>query len=137
VVIEGTAPAGWSGLRKVENWLRPGSVEKLEADVPAWKAAGWHPCELMPPPDDWGAVLPAGTSPRDVWGFDPRAGRPGDCPLPFSMVPFTARIEGQKPGSYEFQARAVDRNGFAQPEPRPYQKSGMNPVPCRTFRVEG
>ena len=50
-------------------------------------------------------------------------------------MPFTARLEGLGPGSYEFRARAVDLNGFAQPEPRPYQKSGMNLVPCQTFRV--
>ena len=36
-----------------------------------------------------------------------------------------------EPGSYEFRARAVDLNGFAQPAPRPYQKSGMNLVPCQ------
>ncbi len=33
------------------------------------------------------------------------------------------------------RARAVDRNGFAQPEPRPYPKSGLNAIPCRTIEV--
>ncbi len=135
IVIEGTAMAGWSGLKRVEYWLRPGSGEKLAEDDPAWKSATWRDCELMPPPDDWGAILPAGTAPRDVWGFDPKTGQPRDWPLPFSTVPFTAELEGLRPGSYEFRARAVDRNGFAQPEPRSYQKSGMNLVPCQTFVV--
>ena len=31
----------------------------------------------------------------------------------------------------------ADLNGFAQPEPRPYQKAGMNLVPCQTFAVTG
>ena len=44
-------------------------------------------------------------------------------------------LEGLRPGSYEIRARAVDRNGFAQPEPRPYPKSGLNAVPCQVFEV--
>ena len=128
---------GWSGLDRVEYWLRPGTGAdgKLAVDDPAWKAAAWRPCALMPAPDDWAAILPKGTSPGEVWGFDPRTGKPKDWPLPFSTVPFAARLEGLRPGPYEFRARAVDRNGFAQPEPRPYQKSGMNIVPCQTFEV--
>jgi hypothetical protein len=89
----------------------------------------------MPTPDDWAAILPRGTAPGDVWGFDRRTGRPKDWPLPFSTVPFSVRLEGLKPGSYEFRARAVDRNGFAQPEPRTYQKSGLNAIPCRIIEV--
>jgi DMSO/TMAO reductase YedYZ molybdopterin-dependent catalytic subunit len=135
VVIEGTAMAGWSGLRRVEYWLRPGTGAALAEDDPAWKSAVWRPCELMPPPEDWGAILPEGVSAKGVWGFDPDTGKPKDWPLPFSTVPFTARLVGLRPGSYEFHARAVDLNGFAQPEPRPYQKSGMNLVPCQTFTV--
>ena len=59
----------------------------------------------MPPPDDWDAILPAGTSPKEVWGFDPRTGKPKDWPLLFSTVPWSARLEGLAPGSYEFRAR--------------------------------
>jgi DMSO/TMAO reductase YedYZ molybdopterin-dependent catalytic subunit len=137
VVVEGTAMVGWSGLERVEYWLRPGTggEGKLADDDPAWKTAAWHPCALMEPPDDWPAILPAGTAPGEVWGFDPRTGRPKDWPVPFSTVPFSARLEGLRPGSYEFRARAVDRNGFAQPEPRPYAKSGLNAVPCQMFKV--
>jgi DMSO/TMAO reductase YedYZ molybdopterin-dependent catalytic subunit len=139
VVIEGTEMSGWSGLKRVEYWLRPGAGAgaTLADDDPAWKTAAWRPCELMPPPDDWSEVLPDGSSPKDVWGFDARTGQPKDWPLPFSMVPFTARLEGLRPGPYELRVRAVDLNGFAQPEPRPYQKSGMNRIPCRTFTVSG
>jgi DMSO/TMAO reductase YedYZ molybdopterin-dependent catalytic subunit len=136
IVVEGMAMAGWSGLKRVECWLRPGTGEALAEDDPAWRGAAWRPCELMPPPDDWGAILPAGTSPKEVWGFDPTSGAPRDWPLPFSMVPFTARLEVPGPGSYELRARAVDLNGFAQPEPRPYPKSGRNAIPCQTFMVE-
>ena len=137
IIIEGTAMVGWSGLKRVEYWLRPGTSPggKLANDDPAWKTAVWHPCELMTPPDDWDAILPKGTSSKEVWGFDPRTGRPKDWPVLFSMIPWTARLEDVAPGSYEIRARTVDLNGFAQPEPRPYQKSGMNLVPCRTLTV--
>jgi DMSO/TMAO reductase YedYZ molybdopterin-dependent catalytic subunit len=135
VVIEGTAMAGWSGLKRIECWVRPGTGGKLAEDDPAWKTAVWRPCELMPPPDDWDAILPVGTAPGQVWGFDPKTGRPREWPLPYSTISFIARFVGLGPGSYEFRARAVDVNGFAQPEPRPYQKSGMNLVPCQTFAV--
>jgi DMSO/TMAO reductase YedYZ molybdopterin-dependent catalytic subunit len=137
IVIEGTAMVGWSGLARVEYWLRPGTGGdgKLALHDPAWKSAVWRPCELMPPPSDWEAILPDGTSPREIWGFDSKTGQPRNWPLLFSMVPWTARLEGLAPGPYEFRARAVDLNGFAQPEPRPYQKSGMNLVPCQTWVV--
>ncbi len=89
----------------------------------------------MPPPDDWEQILPEGTSPKEIWGFDPASGKPKNWPLLYSMVSWTAQLEGLAAGSYEFRARTVDLNGFAQPEPRTYQKSGMNLVPCRTFVV--
>ena len=137
--IEGTAISGWSGLARVEYWMRPGHGESglLADDDPAWKTAVWHPCELMAPPDDWEVVLPAGTSPRQIWGFDRGTGKPKSWPLPFSTVTWTARLEGLGPGPYEFRARTVDLNGFAQPQPRPYQKSGMNLIPCLRLVVTG
>jgi DMSO/TMAO reductase YedYZ molybdopterin-dependent catalytic subunit len=137
IEVEGTAMAGWSGLRRVEYWLRPGGGEPatLADDDPAWTKAIWRPCEILSPPDDWDAILPAGTSTRDLWGFDPATGKPRSWPLPFSTVPWTARLERLQPGSYEFRVRTVDLNGYAQPEPRPYQKSGMNRIPCRTLVV--
>jgi hypothetical protein len=63
-----------------------------------------------------------------VWGFDAKTGKPKDWPLLFSMMPWTVKLDAVKPGDYEVRARAVDLNGFAQPEPRPYQKAGMNVV---------
>ena len=128
---------GGSGLKKVEYWVRPGNGAggKLDDDDPAWKTAVWRPCDLMPPPDDWESILPEGTSPRDIWGFDPRTGRPRDWPLPFSMVPFSARLDGLGPGSYEFRARTVDLNGHAQPQPRPYPKSGRNEIQYKPIVV--
>jgi DMSO/TMAO reductase YedYZ molybdopterin-dependent catalytic subunit len=136
IMREGMAMVGWSGLTRVEYWLRPSAGgEKLADDDPAWQRAVWTPCEVMPPPDDWAAILPERTSPREIWGFDRKTGKPKEWPLLFSMLPWTARLPTLPPGSYEFRARTIDLNGFDQPEPRPYQKSGMNLVPCETFVV--
>jgi DMSO/TMAO reductase YedYZ molybdopterin-dependent catalytic subunit len=137
IFMEGLAMAGWSGLKRVEYWVRPaaGDDAKLDDDDPAWKTAVWRPCELMPPPDDWEPVLPEGTSTRTIWGFDPETGKPRTWPLLFSTVSWTARLDGLKPGWHEFRVRTVDLNGFAQPEPRTYQKSGLNLIPSRSLRV--
>jgi len=136
ITIEGTAMAGWSGLKRVEYWLRPdaGTDGKLDDDDPAWVSAHWESCELMPPPTDGDGLLP-GVSSKDIWGFDPTTGRPRDWPLRFSVTPWSATLADLKPGAYEFRARTVDLNGFAQPEPRTYQKSGLNLIQCKRFTV--
>jgi hypothetical protein len=51
------------------------------------------------------------------------------------MVAFTATLQGLKPGKYEVRARAVDLNGYAQPEPRAVLKSGKNGVQMRPLEV--
>jgi DMSO/TMAO reductase YedYZ molybdopterin-dependent catalytic subunit len=137
VLIEGVAIAGCSGLKRVEYWLRTGTGAdaNLPDDDPAWKSAVWRPCELMASPKDWEAILPEGTSPKEIWGFDPTTGKPKDWPLLYSRVSWTAELKGLAPGTYEFRARTVDLNGFAQPEPRPYPKSGRNQVPYQALTV--
>jgi DMSO/TMAO reductase YedYZ molybdopterin-dependent catalytic subunit len=134
-LLEGTAMVGPSGLERVESWVRPAADGPLNDDDPAWASAPWKPCELMSPPDAWDALLPGGVSTKEIWGFDPRTGKPKSWPLPYSTVPFSVTIAGLRPGAYELWVRAVDLNGFAQPEPRPYQKSGMNRIPCQHFTV--
>ena len=61
--------------------------------------------------------------------------QPTVWPLPFSWVQWSVRLEGLASGGYEFRVRAVDRNGYAQPEPRPNPQSGIADVPCQTFVV--
>lgn len=137
LVITGVAMVGWSGLKRVEYWLRPdaGRHGELAEDDPAWQTASWKPCAIDPPPDDWGGSLPGGVLPRDVWGFDRRTGRPREWPLRFSVATWSVTLKDLPPGAYEFRARTVDLNGYAQPEPRPYPKSGRNEVQCKTFLV--
>jgi DMSO/TMAO reductase YedYZ molybdopterin-dependent catalytic subunit len=139
IVIRGTAMVGWSGLKRVECWLRPdtGTHGKLADTDPAWKTASWKPCPLDPAPDDWGGSLPEGVMPRDVWGFDAQTGRPKEWPLRFSIAHWSATLKDLAPGAYEFRVRSVDLNGYAQPEPRPYPKSGRNEIQYQPILVTG
>jgi DMSO/TMAO reductase YedYZ molybdopterin-dependent catalytic subunit len=139
VLVTGTAMVGWSGLKRVEYWLRPdtGKHGHLADDDPAWKAAKWQPCAITPPPDDWGGSLPKNVMPKDVWGFDAKTGKPRQWPMRFSVAHWTVSLKDLKPGTYEFRARSVDLNGYAQPEPRPYPKSGLNGVMYKPIVVMG
>jgi DMSO/TMAO reductase YedYZ molybdopterin-dependent catalytic subunit len=137
VPVSGLAISGWSGLRGVEYWLRPAPAQpgELADDDPAWATAQWLPCALAAPPADWSSVLPAGVSSREILGFDRRSGAPLSWPLRYSMISWSATLPALAAGSYELRARAVDLNGFAQPEPRPMLKAGKNAIPVRRFTV--
>ena len=139
VVVTGNAMVGWSGLKRVEHWLRPdaGKHGQLRDDDPAWRTARWQPCAILPPPRDWGGTLPDGVLPKDVWGFDLKTGRPKDWPMRFSWANWSVTLNNLQPGSYEFRARTVDLNDHAQPEPRPYPKSGRNEIQQRTITIMG
>jgi DMSO/TMAO reductase YedYZ molybdopterin-dependent catalytic subunit len=139
IVIRGTAMVGWSGLKRIEYWLRPdaGTHGQLAEDDPAWEAARWLPGVVEPPPADWSISLPEGVSSKDVWGFDPQTGQPKDWPLRFSVAPWSVILKDLAPGAYEFRVRTIDRNDFAQPEPRPHPKSGRNEIQYRPIMVMG
>lgn len=138
ITLRGVAIVGPSGLKGVEFWLRPdqGTHGKLDLDDPAWLSASWRPAELPPAPaPNWAAGLPDSRFPEGVAFVDAQTQRPHQWPLPFSWVPWTVRLERLDPGAYEFRVRAVDLNGFAQPEPRPNKQSGIPDIPCQTFVV--
>lgn len=133
VVVNGLAICGLSGLKRVEYSL---SRENAKADEPAAEdTASWIECRVDDPPSDWSRVLPAGVSSKQILGFDPKTGQPATWPLRYSMAGWSATLDGLAPGKYAVRARAVDMNGFAQPEPRPNQKAGMNAPEVREFEV--
>jgi DMSO/TMAO reductase YedYZ molybdopterin-dependent catalytic subunit len=131
--IGGWAISGLSGLSHVETWLRPAGPVLADND-PAWQKAVWQPAQLDAQPD-WKSVLPSGTRPQDILGFDKKTGKPLSWPLRYSMVGYSSTLRDLKPGKYEVRARTVDLNGFAQPEPRGIQKSGKNGIQVRTFTI--
>lgn len=130
LTIRGLAMSGLSGLKRVEYSL-------TSADAPADDKSkeSWVECELQDAPSDWSAVLPNGLSSKQVLGFDRNTGKPLHWPLRYIMVTWSATVPDLKPGKYEVRARAVDLNDFAQPEPRPVQKTGRNSVEVKEFEV--
>lgn len=139
VFLTGRVISGLSGLDRVEHWLRrvePGEGKpKEEPDAATLSEANWKPCDLEPLPSDWSAILPPGVFSKSLLGFDPKTGEPATWPLRYGMISWSAELEDLKPGHYEFRVRSVDLNGFAQPEPRAYQKAGKNAVETHRFEV--
>jgi DMSO/TMAO reductase YedYZ molybdopterin-dependent catalytic subunit len=137
IFMSGLALAGLSGLQRVESWLHrvEPDAKPVAQDDETYRAAPWTPCELEAPPRDWSSIFPAGVSSKDVLGFDPKTGKPLMWPLRYSMISWSATLKDLKPGKYEFRARAVDLNGFAQPEPRAIAKAGKNAVEVHKFEV--
>jgi hypothetical protein len=131
--IGGWAISGLSGLSHVETWLRPAGHVLADNDT-EWQKATWQPAQLDAQPD-WKSVLPTGTRPQDILGFNKTTGKPLSWPLRYSMVGYSTTLRDLKPGQYEVRARTVDLNGFAQPEPRSIQKSGKNGIQLRTFTI--
>jgi DMSO/TMAO reductase YedYZ molybdopterin-dependent catalytic subunit len=132
VSISGLVISGLSGLKRVEYSL---SRDSARPNEPGNDAEQWIECQLEDPPADWSTVFPAGTSPRQVLGFNPGTGQPTTWPLRYSMISWSATLKGLALGKYAVRARAVDLNGFAKPEPRPNQKAGMNALDVREFEV--
>lgn len=132
VQIGGLVISGLSGLKRVEYSLTRNAAKP---GAPDDEAGEWIECHLEEPPADWIRILPAGISPRQVLGFDPKTGQPASWPLRYSMISWSATLRNLAPGKYALRARAVDLNGFAQPEPRPIQKAGRNAPDQREFEV--
>ncbi|MBL9175593.1 MAG: molybdopterin-dependent oxidoreductase [Verrucomicrobiales bacterium] len=127
ITVGGLVISGLSGLQRVEYHLGDGS--------PTAAGDPWVEARLQGPPRDWRTILPEGVSSKTLLGFDRRTGRPLTWPLRYGMTSWSANLGKLKPGKYALRARAVDLNGFAQPEPRPNQKSGVNALELREFEV--
>ena len=52
-----------------------------------------------------------------------------------SYANWSISLDSLAPGSYELRARSVDVNGYAQPQPRPVQKSGRNRIGCHRIEI--
>jgi DMSO/TMAO reductase YedYZ molybdopterin-dependent catalytic subunit len=135
-LLTGLVISGLSGVKRVEYWVRKveGDPGRLSDDAPELLRGPWKRCEILPPPD-WKEVLPEGVQPTDLLGFDQATGKPLSWPLRYGMASYRAEIRDLKPGHYEVRARSVDRNDFAQPEPRSQRKAGKNNIQMWSFEV--
>jgi hypothetical protein len=136
VTIRGLVISGISGMERVETWIRTieGKDTTLRGHSPELLDGDWQPASIQSPPD-WKSVLPNGIKPNDLLGFDPHTGNPLSWPLRYCTAAWSATYKNLTPGTYRIYARSVDKNGFAQPEPRPIWKSGDNMVKSHKVKV--
>jgi DMSO/TMAO reductase YedYZ molybdopterin-dependent catalytic subunit len=128
IPIVGSAQVGVSGLSKIQYWLSP--REKAPAEDDQFFAHGdWKDARILPPPVGraWGGPFKDGKLPKGILGFD-STGRPKTWPLRYALAQWAAVLPGVPAGKYDLRCRTIDENGFAQPLPRPFQKSGHNAI---------
>jgi DMSO/TMAO reductase YedYZ molybdopterin-dependent catalytic subunit len=123
IAVTGLAQAGVSGLMKVQCWLHPVDAT-LPADDPYFDRGDWRDATILPPPDHWGGGLPDDVSPDAPLQFDPATGAPRAWPLRYTVVHWSALLNGVPAGQYVLRCRTIDLNAAAQPMPRPFAKSG-------------
>lgn len=132
--IVGLAEAGMSGLSKVQYALHPKDEPLSKAD-PYLTNLDWKDATILPPPKDWGGGLPEGKLPPIPLQFD-EAGRPRSWPLRYTLAHWAAVLTNLTPGAYHLRCRTIDGNGVAQPMPRPFLKSGHNPIQQVDLTIE-
>ncbi len=133
IVFSGVAQVGMNGLSKVQYWLHPKDIP-LDADDPYFTNADWQEAEILPPPEKW-VDLPDSKLPPVPLQIDPKNGKPYRWPMTNTLVHWAAVLRNVSAGEYELRCRAIDENGFAQPMPRPFLKSGYNAIQCREIVI--
>lgn len=136
LVATGQVISGLSGLKRVEYWVRKveGQTPPLADDAPELLGALWKPCKIEQEPD-WNEILPKGIKPHQMLGFNQTKFKALTWPTRYGMCSFYLVLRNLIPGYYELRVRSVDMNDYAQPEPRPSQKSGKNSIQTRRFEV--
>ncbi len=127
VAMTGYAQVGVSGLAKVQYcvWSQK---ETWPAVDPNLAKADWKDADILPPPSDWGGGLPEGKLPAGTMNVDSRTTTPREWPLRFAIAHWAALIQPLAPGAYGVACRTIDRNGMAQPMPRPFLKTGVTAI---------
>jgi len=134
VALTGMAQIGISGLAKVQYCVHS-QKDPWPAEGPDWSKVDWKDAAVLPPPADWGGGLPGGKLPAGTSQMDPKTGKPSQWPIPFTIVHWAALAPGLPSGSYDVCCRTIDRNGIAQPMPRPFLRTGVTAIQRVTLVV--
>lgn len=121
IPVSGYAQVGVSGLSKVQVSLESNATPRPEKD-PHFTTAPWSDAKLFDAPQHWGA-FGEGKIPPGTHGFD-ATGKPKSWPLRLTNAHWAAVLPGVPSGEYTFRCRTIDEQGYAQPLPRPFRKSG-------------
>jgi hypothetical protein len=130
--LAGRAQVGVGGLAKVQFWIhREGDPKPPESD-PYFTTAPWEDAKILPYDD---AVLKGyAGAPLHPAQFDPATLKPREWPIRCTLCRWAAEPRRLAAGKYEVSCRTIDLNGYAQPMPRPFGKSGRNGI--QTVSVE-
>lgn len=134
--LTGFALVGISGIEKVQYCVHS-QKEPWPPDDPYWTKADWKDATTLPAPTDWGGGLPGGKLPANTSHIDPAKGAPLEWPLRFTLAHWAALLAGLPSGKYDLCCRTIDRNGIAQPLPRPLPRTGANGIHRVTVVVKG
>jgi DMSO/TMAO reductase YedYZ molybdopterin-dependent catalytic subunit len=135
VAVTGMAQVGVSGIERVQYCVHS-QEHPWPADDPNRTRADWKDARILPPPSNWGGGLPGGKLPIGVLHMDPARGTPLEWPMRFTIVHWAALVPGMPAGTYELCCRTIDRNGIAQPMPRPFARTGYNTIHRVTLAVK-
>ena len=133
IPITGVAQAGLSGISKVQFWLQSAKADLPSGD-PYFSKAKWRDADILPLRSDW--IPEEIDQPLSPIQFDAEQ-RPREWPLRYTIAHWAALIENTSKGEYHLRCRTIDRNGVAQPMPRPFQKSGGNRIQRVLVKVTG
>jgi len=135
IPVTGWGQVGISGLKKVQFWVHNNADPLPEGDR-YFSKAPWRDATILPPPKNWGGGLPDNKIPASTIGFDSATGKPKTWPLPLSKIHWAALVPGLPAGDYTFRCRTIDKNGIAQPLPRPFNKSGRATIEQKNLVVK-
>lgn len=130
--ITGYAQVGISGVKKVQVAIRHDDMLPPESDT-QFKTLMWRDAGILGPPEDWGGGLSEGKIPDNTIGFE--KGKPKSWPMRLCKIHWAVLIPGLPEGKYTLQSRTVDEQGYAQPMPRPFRKSGHSAIESISFTV--
>lgn len=132
IPVSGYAQVGVAGLSKVQVWVTSKEADQYDHD-PFYNTAPWVEAEILPAPQSWSG-LPDEKIPANTWGFH-ADGTPKSWPLLLTNAHWAAVLPALAPGEYTFRCRSVDNYGNAQPQPRPFRKSGHAAIESIDFKV--
>jgi hypothetical protein len=133
IPVLGWAQAGIGGVKKVQTWVQPAGAG-WPGDDPYYTRAPWHDAYLLPPPVHR-LGLAQGDPALPVEGLDPKTGRPHVWPMRLTKLHWAAVLPGLAPGEYDLRCRTIDEKRNAQPQPRPFRKSGFCDLLAIRFTV--
>ena len=135
IPVTGWGQVGISGLKKIQFWVHNNADPLPEGDR-YFSKAPWRDATILPPPKNWGGGLPDNKIPASTIGFDSATRKPKTWPLPLSKIHWAALVPGLPAGDYTFRCRTIDKNGIAQPLPRPFNKSGRATIEQKNLVVK-